>query len=142
MSSRVPLSVLLSQALVAFTVEFDNEFEHRMPHGTTVGRSAEGPRGPWLASQVMWSNVLRYVEPDGVTGEFAVIVQPDIKGKGLASRLMRRLIDWARARGMHEVMGQVLADNAPMLAFMRHLGFDLRRLPEEPDVMEARLSLI
>jgi acetyltransferase len=82
------------------------------------------------------------VEPDGVTGEFAVIVQPDIKGKGLASRLMRRLIDWARARGMHEVMGQVLADNAPMLAFMRHLGFHLRRLPEEPDVMEARLSLI
>jgi acetyltransferase len=82
------------------------------------------------------------LEPDGVTGEFAVIVQPDIKGKGLASRLMHRLIEWARVRGMQAVMGQVLADNAPMLAFMRHLGFHLRRLPEEPDVMEARLSLI
>ncbi len=81
------------------------------------------------------------VEPDGATGEFAVIVQPDVKGKGLASRLMRRLIDWARARGMQAVVGQVLADNAPMLAFMRHLGFSLRRLPEEPDVMEARLAL-
>ncbi len=81
------------------------------------------------------------VESDGLTGEFAVIVQPDIKGKGLAGRLMHRLTDWARSRGMHAVVGQVLADNAPMLAFVRHLGFSLHRLPEEPDVMEARLSL-
>jgi hypothetical protein len=28
-----------------------------------------------------------------------------------------------------------------MLAFVRHLGFSVRRLPEEPDVMEARLEL-
>jgi acetyltransferase len=80
-------------------------------------------------------------EADGASGEFAVIVQPDMKGKGLASRLMRRLIDWAHTSGMHEVVGQVLADNTPMLAFVRHLGFVLRRLPEEPDVMEARLAL-
>ena len=37
-------------------------------------------------------------EPDGRAGEFAVIVQPDMKGRGLASHLMQRLIDWARAR--------------------------------------------
>ena len=80
-------------------------------------------------------------ESDGTSGEFAVIVQPDLKGKGLASRLMQRLIDWARARGMAAVVGQVLADNAPMLAFVRRLGFSVRRLPEEPDVMEARLDL-
>jgi acetyltransferase len=36
----------------------------------------------------------------------------------------------------------VLADNAPMLAFVRRLGFSVRRLPEEPDVMEARLELV
>ncbi len=29
------LSALLSQALVAFTIEFDNEAEHRLPHRTT-----------------------------------------------------------------------------------------------------------
>ncbi len=80
-------------------------------------------------------------ESDGTTGEFAVIVQADLRGKGLASRLMQRLIDWARARGMAAVVGQVLADNVPMLAFVRHLGFRVRRLPEAPDVMEARLEL-
>ncbi len=55
-------------------------------------------------------------------GEFAVIVQADTKGKGLATHLMRRLIDWARGHGMQTIVGQVLADNAPMLAFVRHLG--------------------
>jgi len=80
-------------------------------------------------------------EPGGRSGEFAVIVQPDVKGHGLASHLMQRLIDWARQCGMAEVVGQVLAENAPMLAFVRHLGFSLRRLPEEPDVIEARLTL-
>ncbi len=74
-------------------------------------------------------------------GEFAVIVQADMKGRGVASRLMRSLIGWARARGMRTVVGQVLADNAPMLAFVRHLGFSVHRMLEEPDVMEVRLEL-
>jgi acetyltransferase len=79
-------------------------------------------------------------EPDG-EGEFAVIVQADMKGRGLATHLMQRLIDWARGHGLRTIVGQVLADNAPMLAFVRHLGFSLRRMPEEPDVVEARLAL-
>jgi acetyltransferase len=80
-------------------------------------------------------------EADGRSGEFAIIVQADMKGKGLASHLMQRLIAWGRARGLSEIVGQVLADNAPMLAFARHLGFSLRRMPEEPAVMEVRLAL-
>jgi acetyltransferase len=85
--------------------------------------------------------VARLVCEDATEGEFAVIVQADMKGRGVASHLMRRLIDWARARGLHEVVGQVLADNAPMLAFVRHLGFGVKRMPQEPDVMEVRLGL-
>jgi acetyltransferase len=85
--------------------------------------------------------VARLVREDERSGEFAVIVQADMKGKGVASHLMRRLIQWARATGQREIVGQVLADNAPMLAFVRHLGFSVRRAPQEPEVMEARLSL-
>ncbi|MBV9247816.1 MAG: bifunctional acetate--CoA ligase family protein/GNAT family N-acetyltransferase [Acetobacteraceae bacterium] len=80
-------------------------------------------------------------EPDDRSAEFAVIVQPDVKGKGLASHLMHRLIAWARQRGLREIVGQVLAENTPMLDFCRHLGFSLHRLAEEPDVIEARLVL-
>jgi acetyltransferase len=74
-------------------------------------------------------------------GEFAVLVQPDMKHRHLAQHLMERLIDWARAQGMTEIVGQVLADNAPMLAFVRHLGFTVRRMPGESEVLEARLAI-
>jgi hypothetical protein len=58
----VPLSLtaLLSQALVAFTIEFDNEAEHRMPHRTTR-YSEPALRGPWLVSMAMWLNCMQYV---------------------------------------------------------------------------------
>jgi len=42
---------------------------------------------------------------------------------------------------LSEIVGQVLADNAPMLGFVRHLGFSVQRMPDETDVMEVRLPL-
>ena len=80
-------------------------------------------------------------EVGGRSGEFAVIVQGDMKGRGLASHLMRRLMEWARVRGMREVVGQILVDNQPMLGFVRHLGFTIHRMEDDPEVMEARLVL-
>ena len=60
-----PLPALLSQALVAFTIEFDNESEHQIQHRTTSGPVA-GSRGPWLVSETMWANFMQFVPPDGV----------------------------------------------------------------------------
>jgi len=80
-------------------------------------------------------------DPDGRSGEFAVIVQADMKGQGLASHLMHRLISWARLHGLTTVVGQILADNHPMLTFIRHLGFSVRRMKDDPEVMEAMLVL-
>ncbi len=74
-------------------------------------------------------------------GEFAVAVQPDTKGSGIGRHLMQRLIDWSRAQGMREMVGLVLSDNAPMLAFVRRLGFSVKRVVGEPDIVEARLGL-
>jgi hypothetical protein len=59
---------LLSKALVGFTIEFDNEFEHQMPNRTASKKPTVVPRGsPWLTSQVMWSNVMQYVPDAGIT---------------------------------------------------------------------------
>ncbi|WP_237215242.1 bifunctional acetate--CoA ligase family protein/GNAT family N-acetyltransferase [Falsiroseomonas oryziterrae] len=77
-------------------------------------------------------------EPDGVTGEFAVIVDRAMKGQGLGRHLMERLFDWARANGIGVIAGQVLADNAPMLAFVQGLGFTLKRSAEDEEVFEVR----
>ena len=63
----LPLPTLLSQILVAFTIEFDNEFEHQMPHRTTISGAAAGGSGPWLVSLVMWSNFMQFVGERGVT---------------------------------------------------------------------------
>jgi acetyltransferase len=78
---------------------------------------------------------------DANSGEFAVIVQSDMKGRGLATQLMLRLIEWGRMRGLRQIEGQILADNQPMLAFVRHLGFSLHRMAEDPEVMQAKLVL-
>ena len=66
--SSLPLSALLSQVLVAFTIEFDNEFEHLMPHRTTKHGPTPGSRySPWHVSLVMWSNCMQFVGEEGVT---------------------------------------------------------------------------
>jgi DNA-binding MarR family transcriptional regulator len=63
MAEAVPLPTLLSHLLVAFTIEFDNEFEKRMPHWTTNAGRRTGPKGaPWLVSQVMFVNVMEYLD--------------------------------------------------------------------------------
>ena len=80
-------------------------------------------------------------EPYADHGEFAILVEAAMKGRGLARRLMEKLFAWARGQGMTEIVGQVLAENAPMLAFARRLGFELRRLPDEPEVLEVRRPL-
>ena len=62
----VPVATLLSQVLVAHTIEVDDIFEQRMPHSATVKNGAGlGGRGPWLVSHVMWSNYLRHVDRGG-----------------------------------------------------------------------------
>jgi len=65
-ASELPLPTLLSQVLVAFTIELDNEFEHRTPHWTTNHTPAGLRQGLWLGSMVMWFNCMRWVGEQGV----------------------------------------------------------------------------
>ena len=68
-TGRLSLSALLSQALAGYTIEFDNEAEHRLPHrtaryGPTPGAPADAP---WMTSLVMWANCVRLVPDAGIT---------------------------------------------------------------------------
>ena len=74
MERPIPLSTLLSWPLVAFTIEFDNEAEHRVAHRTTdygvvvpEGMVANQAHAPWLVSLAMFMNCLRFVDRDGLT---------------------------------------------------------------------------
>ena len=45
--------------------------------------------------------------------------------RGIAARLLRCLMDYARARGVKIFTGIVLPENASMLSLARRLGFDV-----------------
>ena len=60
-AGRLPLSALLSQVLVAFTIECDNEFERQMPHRTSNYGITAGRGTPWLVSMAMWWTCMRFV---------------------------------------------------------------------------------
>ncbi len=79
------------------------------------------------------------LDADRETGEYAVIVRSDLKGRGLGWLLMRKLIDFAADEGVTTIYGDVLAGNRSMLAMCRDLGFKVERY--EGDASVVRVSL-
>jgi RimJ/RimL family protein N-acetyltransferase len=62
-------------------------------------------------------------ELDEKTAEFAILVRSSVKGHGVGFLLMRRVIDYAKEKGLRRVYGDVLAENGPMLQMCAELGF-------------------
>lgn len=68
MSNSWPLPTLLSQALVAFTIEFDNEAERRIPHYTTrYGATDATLPKLWLVSMAMYLNCMQFLDENGLS---------------------------------------------------------------------------
>jgi len=81
-----------------------------------------------------------WTDADNLQCEFAVMVHDKMKGEGLGVALMQKMIDYCRARGTVEMVGNVLPDNRPMLQLAEHLGFEIQYNAEE-EVMDLRLVL-
>ncbi len=78
--------------------------------------------------------VSRYItNPDSSSCEFSLVVADDLKGKGLGSRLMLTIMEFAREKGLTEIEGLVLANNVTMLKLMKSLGFQIKAFPEDAD---------
>ena len=73
-------------------------------------------------------------DPDNVRAEFAVVVGSGVKGKGLGKLLMERIIEYCRARGTQELIGETLADNQRMQKLAQACGFSLSVVPGEGTV--------
>jgi acetyltransferase len=80
-------------------------------------------------------------DPDNERAEYAVTVRSDWTGRGLGWLLMEHIIAYARKRGVSEIFGDVLAENASMLRICRELGFALEPLADDPAVTRAILKL-
>lgn len=66
MAGDLPLSAVLSQLLIALTIELDNEYEHRSPSYVTMNAGTKGFGGPWLVSYAMYAHFLRLVPDSGI----------------------------------------------------------------------------
>ena len=72
-------------------------------------------------------------DPDGKTGEFAVLVGDAWQGKGIGSNLLEKCLSIAEKRGFETVHGIVLRENRNMLALGKKLGFEIKRDPDSGD---------
>jgi acetyltransferase len=75
------------------------------------------------------------------SGEYAILLRSDLKGKGLGWALMQLLIEYARSEGLKTIAGDVLRDNTVMLEMCRGLGFEIKSDPHEHEVCNVKLTL-
>jgi len=75
------------------------------------------------------------------TGEYAILLRSDLKGRGLGWALMQLIIEYARSEGLKTISGDVLQENAVMLTMCRNLGFEVMADPAEHDICNVKLTL-
>ncbi len=86
--------------------------------------------------------VARYTTlPDQQTCEFAIVVADAWQGRGLARRLLSRLADAARARGLRSMVGVTLRENSRMIELSHSLGFGTKSDKDDPDLVQMTLTL-
>ncbi|MBN9004935.1 MAG: bifunctional acetate--CoA ligase family protein/GNAT family N-acetyltransferase [Rhizobiales bacterium] len=75
------------------------------------------------------------------SGEYAILLRSDLKGRGLGWSLMQLIIEYARSEGLKAISGDVLTENTVMLTMCRNLGFQVKSDPVEHDICNVRLAL-
>ena len=75
------------------------------------------------------------------SGEYAILLRSDLKGRGLGWVLMQLIIEYAKSEGLKVISGDVLRENTVMLDLCRSVGFEIRSDPVEHDICDVRLKL-
>ncbi|TAN66879.1 MAG: GNAT family N-acetyltransferase, partial [Magnetospirillum sp.] len=85
--------------------------------------------------------VIRTVtDPDNQRAELAALVRSDMKGTGLGTMLMEKIIRYQRTRGTKAIYAQIMTENSAMLRLALKNGF-IRQPSGDPDVIETVLDL-
>jgi GNAT superfamily N-acetyltransferase len=75
------------------------------------------------------------------TGEYAILLRSDLKGRGLGWALMQLIIEYAKSEGLKQISGQILQENSVMLKMCRELGFKIKTNSEDGGVCDVTLAL-
>jgi RimJ/RimL family protein N-acetyltransferase len=76
----------------------------------------------------------------GATAHIAFAVEEDFRGRGIATRLLRRLVRIGRDQGVSQFEADVLAENLPMLQVFRRSGLPVQE-SDEDGVVHLTLAL-
>jgi acetyltransferase len=82
-----------------------------------------------------------HADPDLARAEFAILVRSDLQRRGIGAALMRSLAEVARARGIGELVGDVLKDNRSMRDMCGFLGLQSEGHPDDPGLVRVRMPL-
>lgn len=95
-----------------------------------------------LGGSEQFVGVGRYVvDVSGSSADVALVLADAWQGQGLGRRLLETLIEHARAAGLRDVTGVVLATNRAMLRLARSVGFAVNPEPGDATVMRIGLDL-
>jgi acetyltransferase len=75
------------------------------------------------------------------TGEYAILLRSNVKGRGSGWALMRLIIEYAKLEGLKRISGQILQENAAMLKMCRELGFEIKTDAEDRGLCDVMLTL-
>jgi acetyltransferase len=75
------------------------------------------------------------------SGEYAILLRSDLKGRGLGWALMQLIIEYAKSEGLKRISGQVLQENSAMLNMCRELGFAVKSDAADCALCDVTLEL-
>jgi len=100
---------------------------------------AVGPGLPGKAE--VYGIVNLSADPNNERAEYSILIDRAFMRLGLGNLLMRRIIHYARTRGIQEVYGEVLTENRRMLQLDQALGFTVHGDAEDPGLKHVVLKL-
>jgi acetyltransferase len=78
---------------------------------------------------------------DSAAAEYAIIIRSDLKSHGLGRVLMHMIIEYAKAKKLRVIKGQVMHENEAMLGMCRELGFEITSDPDTAYICNVVLIL-
>jgi len=80
-------------------------------------------------------------DPDNIEAEFAIIVRSDQQSRGLGAVLLRKMVDYLKARGTQRMVAMVRSDNRAMLELADSVGCVVDAASRDTDELHLVLKL-
>lgn len=79
-------------------------------------------------------------DPENIHAEFAMAIRSDLKGMGIGTKLLQKMIDYTRSCGTQYLVGFTMLENAGMANLARKLGFQVR-FNRDDEMIEMKFDL-